>query len=96
MGFAALVFLGVIGVLTGLSIKAEQPRVRRLCRTILLSLAIGSTVLLAASVASFVVLARDHADSPAGAIPMALAFLCAAAAVPTWIGVAIQSRLRRR
>lgn len=85
----SFVILLIAGI-TGLARKGRRPVLRRVARTILSVLATTTTALLAASVALFVFLARDHADSPAGAVPLALAFLCAGVAIPAWIGFAFR------
>ena len=92
MFLAALVAVLVIGVVTWLAISARQPRVRVFFFYLLLTVSISSTTLLVASVALFIVLARGSADSPAAAVPLILAIVCAVVAVPSWVGFVVQAR----
>lgn len=87
-----LIVIAIMGAITWLARIARQPGLRRFLRTILLVVSISTTTLLVASVALFIVLSRGSADSPAGAIPLSLAFLCAGVAVPFWIGFVIATR----
>lgn len=89
---AELTVIAIMGGLTWLARNAGQPGLRRLCWTILLVVAISTTTVLVASVALFIVLSRGNPDSPAGAVPLYLAFLCAGVAVPFWIGFIIAAR----
>ncbi len=87
-----LTVIAIIGGITWFARNARQPGLRRLFRTILLIIAISTTTMLSASVALFIVLSRSNPDSPAGAVPLYLAFLCAGVAVPFWIGFVIAAR----
>jgi NADH:ubiquinone oxidoreductase subunit K len=90
-----IVVAAVCGV-TWLAISSRQPRLRGVFRYVLLTVAIASTTLLIASVALYVVLSRGSSDSPAAAVPLLFAILCAVVAVPAWIGFVIQAHTLRR
>jgi hypothetical protein len=90
-----LIIVALVGVITWLAMSARRPRLRVFLRYLLLTVAIASTTLVVASGALFFVLIRKSADSPAAAVPLMLAIVCAAVAVPFWIGFAVQARLRR-
>jgi cytochrome bd-type quinol oxidase subunit 2 len=89
---AVLIVVAAISGITWLAINARQPRLQGFFRYLLLTVAIAATTLFIVSVALFVVLARGNADSPAGAIPLVLAVICAVVAVPAWIGFVVQAR----
>lgn len=93
---ATVVTATIAGLATWVAMKARTSWLKSVARYFLLAVSIASTTLLLASVAFYVVLTRESADSPAAFIPLVLAAVCCGVAIFFWAGFALQAFYKPR